>query len=646
MHPTKVASQLAPPAILITVIGLIAALVVPAFASGRGAIPLAGDWTGDGTSAPGWYVDGTVILSGAAAQGGDLRFTFGRSGDYPVVGDWNGDGIETIGVVRNGRRWHLKNSHESGPSDVSFTFGSRFRRETPVVGDWNGDGKDTAGLVRGNRWLLTNAHADGRAQIDFTFGRRRGDTPVVGDWRGMRRDTPGVVRDGAWYLSYSFKGGNADLKFHYGREADKAIAGNWNGRGGDTPGVVRGNTWYLKNALADGPADAHASLGSPASGTRVDGPSSTPSPSKSRTADDSGKRSAPAEKLSKDTERELEPPRKPSSPSPAPRTEGTGDGTTALNEAARPAASTVKHGVDLARSHVGLSGVRVSDLRPSGPVVTSRDGQVIEGLDIEVSGRDRWAIDIRHDDVVVRNNRIRHPDGGQGVTTADGTSGVLIEHNVFDAVYLSDVRRGHTSSNNNDGQRTAQIRGDSHTIRRNHVLFARSAFWVRGDDHLISENYIEPLADKDGVSPTTGTPNSPNGAALHGTAISNAGPSRGWTAERNVVPQGGSGGIVIYSSAGTHQDLSIIDNYFYGTNNGFAVYGGRTHDAGNYNQNRNIRIEGNRFSGTFGFSNVRGRGTNTAVDLSRPGNTFTNNRFIGENTDLPARCGQDPEACG
>ena len=307
--------------------------------------------------------------------------------------------------------------------------------------------------------------------------------------------------------------------------------------------------------------------------------------------------------------------------------------------------STVEHGFNLTRAHVGLDRLSVGDLTPSGPIVTSHHGQVIEGLDIQVSGRNNWAVGIRHNNVVVRNNRIRHPDGGQGVTAASSTSGALIEHNVFDAVYLSSIREGHLSSNNDVGQRTVQVWGTGHTIRRNHVLFARSAFYVAGNRHLVSENFVEALAHEDGSSPTTGTPNSPNRASLHGTAIVNFGPSEGWTAERNVLPQGGSGGLVIYSQYGSHRDLSIIDNYFYGTGRGFAIYGGRSHSSANYSQNRGIRIEGNRFSGTFGFLNTLGRGTNAAVDLSRPGNTFINNRFVAERVDLPAHCGISRSSC-
>lgn len=321
-----------------------------------------------------------------------------------------------------------------------------------------------------------------------------------------------------------------------------------------------------------------------------------------------------------------------------------------------PAPGTVSHGTELTREDVGLIGISydvyndpftpIPGFTQSGPITTSSDGQVIENLDIEVSGRDNWAIVINHDNVTVRNCRIQHPNGGQGIyIPSDNTEGALIEHNVLNAVYLSSIRKGHKSSSNSIGQRTTQIRGENHIIRRNHVLFARSCFWVRGSHTVISENYVEPLAHKNGVSPYTGTPNSPGGASTHGTAISNGGGTSYWTAERNVLPQGGSGGIIIYSGDAPHNNLTIRDNWLYGTDQGFGIYGGRTHSRENWNMNYNIKIEGNRFSGTFGYSNTLGRGTNAAVDLSRPGNTFYNNRFIGEDTDLPARCGISQNSC-
>lgn len=320
-----------------------------------------------------------------------------------------------------------------------------------------------------------------------------------------------------------------------------------------------------------------------------------------------------------------------------------------------PPPGDVAHGLDLTApdncpnptpgsGNVGLT-VPVSDLTLSGPVATTRDGQVIENLDIWASSRGTWAVTIRHDNVTVRNCRIRHADGAEGIDVNGNYA--LIEHNHLCAWELSDRKVGSSGSNNNVGQRTLETDGDARflTIRRNYVHLARSAFAIRGKDIELSENYVDQLVDDDGVSPHTGKPNSPGGAPLHGTASSSAGDGRRNRVLRNRMPQGSSGGVIIYSRTGSHSDWDVLDNYFPGSGKGFAIYGGRSHSSGYYTQNRNIRIEGNRFSGTFGYASTRGRGTNAAVDLSRPGNTFDNNRFVGENTDLPARCGIASDSC-
>lgn len=63
-------------------------------------------------------------------------------------------------------------------------------------------------------------------------------------------------------------------------------------------------------------------------------------------------------------------------------------------------------------------------LKPSGPIESQADGQVIENLDIEsISGN---AISVVHDGVTVRHCRIRHA-GGHGVH-ADGSARLVLEN--------------------------------------------------------------------------------------------------------------------------------------------------------------------------------------------------------------------------
>ena len=241
---------------MVLVLALIVPTMITEFASAKAVHALAGDFNGDGVTTPGLFVDGLFILSGANHSGDTVRFHYGRPDDVPVVGDWTGDGIDTVGVVRRGRHWHLRFSNTGGVADRSFTYGGWLGRDRPVVGDWIGKGYDLPGIVRGSTWHLRNALAGGDADITFSYGRvSRGDHPVMGDWNGNGIDTAGIVRDGRWHLKNTHTGGSADWTFSYGRADDVPVVGSWDGRKRDTPGVVRGTTWLLKNSLSGGPAD-------------------------------------------------------------------------------------------------------------------------------------------------------------------------------------------------------------------------------------------------------------------------------------------------------------------------------------------------------------------------------------------------------
>lgn len=113
-----------------------------------GDVPVAGDWTGRGTTQLGlfrpstgqWFLD----RSGNRAWNGckkDLCVdSFGVSGDIPVAGDWNGTGIAKIGVFRPSTgEWFLDlngNGVWDGPNSDLYVSGYGQAGDLPVVGRW------------------------------------------------------------------------------------------------------------------------------------------------------------------------------------------------------------------------------------------------------------------------------------------------------------------------------------------------------------------------------------------------------------------------------------------------------------------------------------------------------------------------------
>ncbi|TVR20789.1 MAG: CAP domain-containing protein [Nitriliruptor sp.] len=221
------------------------------------AVPVRGDWNGDGFETPGWFENGRWRLSNGLEGAIDLVFDYGRAGDLPVVGDWNGSGQDTVGVVRDDT-WLLRDDLSGGAAHRSFRYGRVTRGDVPIVGNWNGDRHDTIGIIRDGEWHLRHSLSGGPGQTVFTYGRlTRGDIALIGDWNADGRDTVGIVRDGEWHLRNSLSGGPGQIVFTYGRvlRGDVPVIGDWNGTGRSGVGIVRDADWHLRNTLSGGPAE-------------------------------------------------------------------------------------------------------------------------------------------------------------------------------------------------------------------------------------------------------------------------------------------------------------------------------------------------------------------------------------------------------
>jgi hypothetical protein len=126
---------------------------------GTECLPIAGDWAWQGVAADG--VDTVGLYDPATSTfylhnyntgtGATTSFAYGSAAldALPVSGDWNGDGIDTVGLyIRSPgdfQYYFLLTDSNPGYADYYVYMGGG-PNWMPIAGDWNGDGIDTVGL--------------------------------------------------------------------------------------------------------------------------------------------------------------------------------------------------------------------------------------------------------------------------------------------------------------------------------------------------------------------------------------------------------------------------------------------------------------------------------------------------------------------
>jgi hypothetical protein len=253
---------------------------------GHGALPVAGDWNGDGKAELGVYLTGEWFLDlngdGLWDQG-DLWAQLGHDDDQPVTGDWDGDGKTDIAIFGpawagdpkaiaaepgepdpqnlpspNGRFKNIPPSVDdatNGYRAMKHTARGRLRADLidhvfhygtggdrAVTGDWNGDGIYTIGVFRQGVFSL-DVDGDGRwspGDLSVKFGQT-GDIPLVGDWNGDGKTELGIYRNGTVMLDTNgdHQLDSRDSVFQLGEPGDTAVSGDFDGDGVDDVAVYR-----------------------------------------------------------------------------------------------------------------------------------------------------------------------------------------------------------------------------------------------------------------------------------------------------------------------------------------------------------------------------------------------------------------------
>ncbi len=160
------------------------------------AVPLAGDFNGDGVDELALYLEGEWLIDvngNGRWDDNDMWAKLGEEEDLPVIGDWDGDGKDDIGVF--GPEW--EGDDEAIKKEVGLPDSENFIKQKPK----NIPIDELANNQR-ERWLQRSTEGPGRRDvIDHTFRQgTRGDKPVSGDFNGDGISTVGIYRDGKWRL--------------------------------------------------------------------------------------------------------------------------------------------------------------------------------------------------------------------------------------------------------------------------------------------------------------------------------------------------------------------------------------------------------------------------------------------------------------
>ena len=216
-----------------------------------GAIPVAGDYDGDGktdialfrSSTGEWYIFKSSTRTAAPVV------RWGGVGDVPVAGDYDRDGKTDIAVFRPSTGdWYILNSRTWTAAPVVRWGGVG---DVPVVGDYDSDGKSDIAVFRPGTgdWYILNSSTRTAAPVVRWGGVN--DIPVARDYDGDGKTDIAVFRPstGAWYI-FNLSTWTAAPVVRWGGVGDVPTVGDYDGDGKTDIAVFRPSTGvsYILNS--------------------------------------------------------------------------------------------------------------------------------------------------------------------------------------------------------------------------------------------------------------------------------------------------------------------------------------------------------------------------------------------------------------
>jgi surface antigen len=201
---------------------------------GRGKIPVAGDWRGNGQDRLGYYNPryGTFRLFGAGrGRHSTKTFKFGPAHMIPLVGDWTGSGHDGVGYYNpKTGKFYLREKLSRGKALKKFRFGPKHM--IPLAGHWTGGRRSGVGYYNPKTGLfaLRNKLSSGPAFRKFRFGPRH-MVPLAGSWNGKRWDGVGYYNrwTGTFHLRKGLTKKRASMTVRFGPRKMVPLTGEWFG---------------------------------------------------------------------------------------------------------------------------------------------------------------------------------------------------------------------------------------------------------------------------------------------------------------------------------------------------------------------------------------------------------------------------------